>query len=57
MDKLTLARKIHQTSKVHGQFTLRSGQQAHEYFDKYLYKYLCQLPDSDHLGGTERNTH
>jgi orotate phosphoribosyltransferase len=38
MDKLTLARKIHQTSKVQGQFTLRSGQQTNEYFDKYLFE-------------------
>lgn len=38
MDKLTLAKKIYQTSKITGQFTLRSGQQVNEYFDKYLFE-------------------
>jgi orotate phosphoribosyltransferase len=38
MDKKTLARKIYQTSRIEGKFTLRSGQQAKEYFDKYLFE-------------------
>lgn len=38
MDKQALAQKIYQVSNIKGQFTLRSGQQATEYFDKYLFE-------------------
>ncbi|WP_019504143.1 orotate phosphoribosyltransferase [Pleurocapsa sp. PCC 7319] len=38
MEKKTLARKIYQISNIQGKFTLRSGQQATEYFDKYLFE-------------------
>ncbi len=30
--------KIYQVSNINGNFTLRSGQQATEYFDKYLFE-------------------
>lgn len=38
MDKQTLAQEIYQISNVRGNFTLRSGQKATEYFDKYLFE-------------------
>ena len=38
MDKLTLAKKIYRVSNIRGNFTLRSGQRATEYFDKYLFE-------------------
>ena len=38
MDKETLAREIYRVSNIRGNFTLRSGQQASEYFDKYLFE-------------------
>lgn len=38
MEKKTLARKIYQISNIQGKFTLRSGQQTTEYFDKYLFE-------------------
>ena len=34
----TLAAKIYQTAHLTGQFTLRSGQVSHEYFDKYQFE-------------------
>ena len=43
MDKLTLARRIDQISKIQGKFKLRSGQQANEYFDKYLFEAQPEL--------------
>lgn len=38
MDKQTLAKEIYQISNVRGDFTLRFGQKATEYFDKYLFE-------------------
>ena len=38
MDKKALAREIYQISNLQGNFTLRSQQQATEYFDKYLFE-------------------
>lgn len=38
MDRLTLAKEIYQISNIKGKFTLRSGQQTTEYFDKYLFE-------------------
>lgn len=43
MDKQTLAQKIYQISNIKGNFTLRSRQQANEYFDKYLFEAQPQL--------------
>ena len=61
-----LARDIDATCRLTGRFTLRSGQQAEEYFDKYLFEadpallrrvaeaMVELLPaDSDLLGGLE----
>jgi orotate phosphoribosyltransferase len=33
-----LAKRVYQTSNIHGLFTLRSGQTSTEYFDKYLFE-------------------
>lgn len=38
MDKPSLAREIYRISNIKGNFILRSGQQATEYFDKYLFE-------------------
>ena len=38
MNKQSLARKIYQISNIEGKFTLRSGQQTTQYFDKYLFE-------------------
>lgn len=38
MDKATLAARIAQVSTLHGEFTLRSGQVANVYFDKYRFE-------------------
>ena len=38
MDKQALAQKIYQISNIRGEFTLRSGHKATEYFDKYLFE-------------------
>ena len=38
MNKSSLAREIYQISNIKGNFVLRSGQQATEYFDKYLFE-------------------
>jgi orotate phosphoribosyltransferase len=40
---LTLARDIDATCRLTGQFTLRSGQVASEYFDKYLFEAQPEL--------------
>jgi orotate phosphoribosyltransferase len=67
LDQLTaLARDIDSTCRLSGQFTLRSGQVASEYFDKYLFEAQPALlarvveqmvplvpPDTDMLGGLE----
>jgi orotate phosphoribosyltransferase len=37
-DLLLLAREIDARCRLHGEFTLRSGQVAGEYFDKYLFE-------------------
>jgi orotate phosphoribosyltransferase len=37
-DDPTLAADIDATSRLTGEFTLRSGQVSHEYFDKYLFE-------------------
>ena len=62
----TLAADIDALCRLTGQFTLRSGQQATEYFDKYLFESDPQLllrvarqmvdllpPETDLLGGLE----
>jgi len=33
-----LARRVYETAHLTGEFTLRSGQVSHEYFDKYLFE-------------------
>ena len=38
MNREILAREIYRVSNIKGNFTLRSGQQASEYFDKYLFE-------------------
>lgn len=38
MDKQALAQEIYQISNICGEFTLRSGNKATEYFDKYLFE-------------------
>ncbi len=38
MTRLELARRIYQTAHLTGQFTLRSGAMATEYFDKYQFE-------------------
>ena len=38
MEPSALARDINQTCRLHGEFRLRSGQSATEYFDKYLFE-------------------
>jgi orotate phosphoribosyltransferase len=61
-----LARDIDAVCRLTGEFTLRSGQRATEYFDKYLFEADPQLllrvaremvgllpPDTDLLGGLE----
>src|SRR5690349_13775194 len=37
-DLTALARDIDACCRLHGEFTLRSGQVSHEYFDKYLFE-------------------
>jgi orotate phosphoribosyltransferase len=37
-DLAALARDIDACCRLHGEFTLRSGQVSHEYFDKYLFE-------------------
>ena len=41
----TLAADIDATCRLSGEFTLRSGQVSHEYFDKYLFEADPQLLD------------
>lgn len=43
MNKQALARRIYQISQIKGEFTLRSGQQTNEYFDKYLFEAQPEL--------------
>ena len=47
MTRSELAHRIYQTSHLTGQFTLRSGAIATEYFDKYQFEtrpeLLCEL--------------
>lgn len=38
MTKEELASEISKTSKLYGEFKLRSGQVSNEYFDKYLFE-------------------
>ena len=38
MDRDGLARQIHDTTHLTGEFTLRSGAVSNEYFDKYLFE-------------------
>lgn len=38
-----LARRVHQTAHLTGEFTLRSGQTSTEYFDKYLFESVPAL--------------
>lgn len=38
MNKAELGKKIYEISNIKGEFTLRSGQIATEYFDKYLFE-------------------
>ncbi|MCB1253969.1 MAG: hypothetical protein M9891_02425 [Austwickia sp.] len=38
MDHSDLARALDATCRLTGEFTLRSGQVAHEYFDKYRFE-------------------
>ena len=38
MDRLDLARQIFEVTHLTGEFRLRSGATAHEYFDKYLFE-------------------
>ncbi|HEY8788231.1 MAG TPA: orotate phosphoribosyltransferase [Actinopolymorphaceae bacterium] len=65
-DLLTLARDIDASCRLTGEFVLRSGQVAHEYFDKYLFetdpallrrvaeRMVTLVPDRvDLLGGLE----
>jgi orotate phosphoribosyltransferase len=62
----TLARDVDAACRLHGEFVLRSGQTAHEYFDKYLFEtdpallrrvveqMVTLVPDGvDLLGGLE----
>jgi orotate phosphoribosyltransferase len=44
-DDPTLAADIDATSRLTGEFTLRSGQVSHEYFDKYLFEAQPALLD------------
>lgn len=66
MKKAELGKKIYEISNIKGEFTLRSGQIATEYFDKYLFeanpsvlrtiaKQMADLlPQTfDHLAGLE----
>jgi orotate phosphoribosyltransferase len=60
-----LASAVNSTCRLTGEFTLRSGQVASEYFDKYLFEsdpvllrevaeaMVALLPDCDVLGGME----
>jgi orotate phosphoribosyltransferase len=60
-----LHRDVYDACHLTGEFTLRSGQVAHEYFDKYLFEsdpvllrrvgeaMVALLPDCDVLGGME----
>jgi orotate phosphoribosyltransferase len=43
MDRHNLAKRINLISTIHGQFRLRSGQTATEYFDKYLFESQPEL--------------
>jgi orotate phosphoribosyltransferase len=65
-DLSALARDIDACCRLHGEFTLRSGQVSHEYFDKYLFesdptllsrvaRLMVQLlpHDTELLGGLE----
>ncbi|MDR1688363.1 MAG: orotate phosphoribosyltransferase [Clostridiales bacterium] len=38
MDKKEIAKQIYSSAHITGEFTLRSGQVSHEYFDKYLFE-------------------
>lgn len=38
MHKEEIAKRIYETAHIAGEFTLRSGQVSHEYFDKYLFE-------------------
>jgi orotate phosphoribosyltransferase len=61
----TLGRAVYDIAHVTGEFTLRSGQVSHEYFDKYLFEsepvllrrvaeaMVALLPDCDVLAGME----
>ena len=62
---MTLGRAVYDSCQLTGEFTLRSGQIATEYFDKYLFEsdpallrrvaeaMVELLPDCDVLGGME----
>jgi orotate phosphoribosyltransferase len=43
MDRIALARSIYTTSRIQGEFLLRSGVVSNEYFDKYLFEAQPQL--------------
>ncbi len=61
----TLGRAVYDAAHLTGEFTLRSGQVSHEYFDKYLFEsepamlrrvaeaMIALLPDCDVLAGME----
>ena len=66
MDRTLLAAEIDRTCRLHGSFTLRSGQVATEYFDKYRFEAQPTLlravaqemvpllpPETELLGGLE----
>jgi orotate phosphoribosyltransferase len=60
-----LARRVYDTAHLTGEFTLRSGQVSHEYFDKYLFEadpallravaeaMVALVPECDVLAGME----
>lgn len=62
---MSLAQTVYDTCHLTGEFTLRSGQTATDYFDKYLFEsypvllrqmaesMVALLPDCDVLGGME----
>ncbi|USD66979.1 orotate phosphoribosyltransferase [Vibrio sp. SCSIO 43136] len=43
MERQQLAKEIYRISNIRGQFTLRSGEAATEYFDKYLFEANPQI--------------
>lgn len=53
--KTQLAREIYEIAHLTGQFTLRSGQNSNEYFDKYLFesdpKILSKIAEGTNIVG------